>query len=107
MFMIVQNETAGDYVVGSGEDHSIAEFCETAFRCVGLDWRSHVVVDPALVRDVDTPYTRADSAKLVGQLGWKPNMSFESLVGLMVGERLELLRRATQSPVGSAAPASH
>jgi GDPmannose 4,6-dehydratase len=92
MFMIVQNERPDDYIVGSGESHSIAEFCETAFKYVGLNWEDHVAVDWALVRDVDN--TRADPSKLTTKLGWKPTMSFEQLVQKMVSERIDFLRRS-------------
>lgn len=92
MHLIVQHDSAGDYVVGSGETHSIAEFCETSFRSVGLDWRDHVTTDPALVRDVDTPFTQADIGKLAAEIGWRPSISFEQLVQTMVEARIVFLR---------------
>src|SRR6266851_9300076 len=70
MHLIVQNETASDFVVGTGQSHSIAEFCEAAFGVVGLDWTKYVEIDQSLVRKVDNHYTRADSTKLQSQLGW-------------------------------------
>jgi hypothetical protein len=64
MHLIVQNETASDFVVGTGQSHSIAEFCEAAFGVVGLDWTKYIKIDESLVRKVDNRYTRADFTKL-------------------------------------------
>ncbi len=69
MLLIVRSDRPDDYVIGSGEQHSIAEFCETAFRVVGRDWQNHVISDPGLIRKTDNRYTRADpssSAQLGG-----------------------------------------
>lgn len=92
MHLIVSSDQADDYIVGTGESRSIAEFCDEAFRQVGLVWQDHVIVDQALVRDVDTPFTQADASKLVTRLGWKPKVSFDALVAMMVDERIRLLR---------------
>ena len=72
------------------------DICEVAFSHVGHDWRSHVVVDPQLVRRLDSRYTRADPAKARAKLGWQPQVSFESLIKMMVDARVETLlaRRA-------------
>jgi GDPmannose 4,6-dehydratase len=91
MHLIVQNETASDYVVGTGKSHSVAEFCEAAFGGVGLDWTKYVATDPSLVRKVDSHYTRADSSRLRFQLGWHPKVTFPELVAMMVGERIQFL----------------
>src|SRR5229473_2086735 len=74
MHRIVQNETASDFVVGTGQSHSIAEFCEAAFGVVGLDWTKYIEIDQSLVRKVDNRYTRADFTKLRSELGWHPNV---------------------------------
>lgn len=63
MRLIVQHPTADDYVIGTGQDHSIEEFCHQAFSLVGHNWKDHVVTDPGLIRKVDSRYTRADTAK--------------------------------------------
>ncbi len=91
MFAMVQSDNADDYVIGTGESHSIAEFCETAFQLVGLDWRKHVVVDRELVRRADPPMC-ADATKLKEKLGWRPRVSFRQLVALMVEHRIEAIR---------------
>ena len=92
IYAMLQSDTPDDYVVGTGESHSIAEFCEAAFRMVGLNWKDHVVIDSELVRRVDTPVTCADASKLRNRLGWRPKMNFNDLVRLMVEHRIEAIR---------------
>ncbi len=92
MHLIVTSDQPDDYVIGTGESHSIAEFCQSAFHCVGLNWEDHVVIDAALVRAVDTPFTEADASRLKSRLGWKPRVSFDGLVEMMVAERQRILR---------------
>lgn len=93
MHMIVSHDKPDDYIVGTGQSRSIAEFCEAAFALVGLDWRDHVQVDAALVRPGDMPSTLADPGKLVSTLGWKPQVDFSALVALMVEEQISVLTR--------------
>jgi GDPmannose 4,6-dehydratase len=92
MFTILQHATPDDYVVGTGDDHSIQEFCETAFGHVGLDWTDYVRVDPKLIRKTDSHYTRANSTKLRTTLSWQPKVGFTELVTIMVQEQLQLLK---------------
>jgi len=102
MHMIVQNDTASDYVVGTGQAHSIREFCETAFRVVGIDWQDVVVVDKSLLRKVDSHFTHADASKLRTELRWRPEVDFDELVRMMVEKRIEFLKlSAANSDVGS------
>jgi GDPmannose 4,6-dehydratase len=84
MHMVLQHPTADDYVIGSGEEHSIQEFCELAFQSVGLDWINYVSVDPKLIRRTDSHYTRADPAKLLSVFNWRPKVTFPELVSTMV-----------------------
>lgn len=93
MHMILQHPVAGDYVVGTGEEHSVQEFCDLAFRAVGLDWTDHVMTDPKLLRKTDSHYTRANPAKLRAEIGWQPQVGFDKLVEMMVYARLEALDR--------------
>lgn len=93
MQMIVRHAEPGDYIVGTGQSHSIAEFCEAAFKLVGLNWRDHVITDQSLLRAADPNFTRADPTKLVTRFGWKPSLSFDELVGLMVERRLHALQQ--------------
>ncbi len=91
MHMMVRAPVGDDFVIGSGETHSIADVCASAFGAVGLDWTQHVTTDDALLRPVDATTTRADPGRIKQALGWHPTLSFAELVGLMVKERRELL----------------
>jgi GDPmannose 4,6-dehydratase len=92
MYLILQADVPSDYVVGTGQTHSIAEFCEAAFNVGGLDWKQYVVIDDSLLRKADSHFTRADSSKLQSQLGWCPKVDFFALVAMMVQERIRLLK---------------
>lgn len=85
---MLQQASADDYVIGTGESHSIGEFCELAFRHVGLNWRDHVVVDQELFRPVDSHHTMADAAKAIARLGWRATTPFADLVAMMVDQRI-------------------
>lgn len=92
MWLMLQAERPDDYVIGTGETHSIREVCEVAFAHVGLDWREHVVVDPSLIRSVDSRHTRADATRARTVLGWEPTVSFEGLIRMMVDVNIEAFR---------------
>jgi GDPmannose 4,6-dehydratase len=92
MHMILQHPTADDYVIGTGKNHSVQEFCEVAFRSVGLDWIDYITIDPDLIRKTDSHYTRADTTKLQSVFHWQPKVSFSELVSDMVQARIKLLQ---------------
>jgi GDPmannose 4,6-dehydratase len=92
MHRILAYPTPDDYVVGTGETHSIEEFCQAAFSSVGLDWRAHVSVDSNLMRKIDSHFTRANFAKLREAIGWRPRLSFEELVAGMVKAQVALIQ---------------
>lgn len=73
-----------DFVIGTGQTHSVRQFCELAFECLGLDYRDYVVQDPALMRPPETCQLVADPSKARRDLGWQPSVSFEELVRRMV-----------------------
>ncbi|WP_159006118.1 GDP-mannose 4,6-dehydratase [Bradyrhizobium sp. S69] len=98
MRLIVQSDVPSDFVVGTGQAHSIAEFCEVAFKVGGLDWTKFVVVDPLLLRKVDSHFTRADSSKLQSELGWHPKVGFSALVNMMVKDRIRILKLSMAQP---------
>jgi GDPmannose 4,6-dehydratase len=100
MYLIVQNNLPSDFVVGTGHAHAIAEFCEVAFRVVGLDWTRFVNVDPSLMRKVDSHFTRADPSKLQSEMGWRPKVDFAALVAMMVQERIRILKRSMATTGG-------
>jgi GDPmannose 4,6-dehydratase len=84
MWLMLQQPHADDYVVASGETHSVRELCQTAFAHAGLDWQKHVVVDPALVRPAEVDLLIGDASKARRVLGWAPKHSFRELVEMMV-----------------------
>ena len=91
MWLMLQQREADDYVVATGEAHSVRELCELAFARVGLDWQRHVVVDPALVRPAEVDHLIGDASKARRVLGWAPKMGFRELVETMVDADLERL----------------
>jgi len=99
MWLMLQQAEADDYVVGSGETHTVQEFVELAFGRAGLDWQQHVVVDPKFYRPAEVDLLLADPAKANHKLPWRPMLSFEQLVYLMVDEDLAALAGKT-SPLG-------
>ena len=96
MHRMLQSDTADDYVIGTGESHSIRELCEMAFRHVGRDWQDHVKIDPELFRAVDSHYTAANPAKVAARFGWRARTSVSELVAMMVDYRRDALTRAKQ-----------
>jgi GDPmannose 4,6-dehydratase len=84
MWRMLQQPTPEDYVIGTGESHTVRELCEVAFTHVGLDWRKYVKLDPALVRPAEVDVLLADPGKARRQLGWHPTVGFADLVRLMM-----------------------
>jgi GDPmannose 4,6-dehydratase len=89
MWRMLQQEKPGDYVISTGETHSVREFCEEAFGCVGLDWKDFVKVDPKYFRPAEVDLLLGDSGKAQRELGWKPRVTFKELTRLMVEADLE------------------
>ncbi|MDO8428063.1 MAG: GDP-mannose 4,6-dehydratase [Candidatus Diapherotrites archaeon] len=93
MWKIMQHKKADDFVIGTGEQHSVQEFCQLAFDYVGLDYTKHVKIDPANKRPAEVDTLLADSSKAKKELGWKPKISFKELVELMVDADLEFEKK--------------
>jgi GDPmannose 4,6-dehydratase len=91
MWLMLQQEHADDYVVASDETHSIRELVEIAFSHAGLSWEDHVVIDERFFRPAEVDLLVGDSSKARAVLGWKPRVSFEELVTMMVDADLDLL----------------
>lgn len=89
MWMMLQQDEPDDYVIGTGESHTVREFCQQAFGVVGLQCDSFIKIDPAYFRPTEVEHLQADPTKAVTQLGWKPETSFHELVTLMVKHDLE------------------
>jgi GDPmannose 4,6-dehydratase len=83
MWLTLQQPQADDFVIATGETHSVQELLETAFACVGLDWKKYVEVDPKLVRPAEVDYLCGDSTKAREVLGWKPEVGFRRLIEMM------------------------
>jgi GDPmannose 4,6-dehydratase len=92
MWLMLQQDEPGDYVVATGVTHSVREFLELAFDQVGLRWQDHVEVDPRYLRPSEVDLLLGDAGKARAQLGWEPATSFEDLVRMMVESDLELAR---------------
>jgi len=91
MWRMLQQPAPDDYVVGTGETHSVRELCEIAFGHVGLDWRRYVRVDPRFARPAEVDVLQADATKARRALGWRPTVDFATLVRMMVDADLERL----------------
>ena len=91
MWLMVQQDQPDDYVVATGESHSVQDFVEVAFGYVGLDWIEHVVVDPALKRPAEVDRLLGNAAKARERLGWAPKVKFPDLVRMMVDADLARL----------------
>jgi GDPmannose 4,6-dehydratase len=92
MWLMLQQATPDDFVIGTGVSRSVRDMCETAYRIVGLDLREHVASDPSFVRSTETVAAVADAAKARTQLGWAPAVSFQDMLSDMVADHLDRLR---------------
>jgi GDPmannose 4,6-dehydratase len=93
MWLMLQHDTPDDFVVATGEAHSVQELCEVAFARVGLDWRKHVVTSEKYVRPAEVDYLLGDPSKARRLLGWEPKVGFNDLIEMMVDADLADLKR--------------
>ena len=91
MWMMLQQDRPDDFVIATGRDRTIREFCEAAFGCVGLDWEEYVKVDERFLRPAEVEVLRGDPSKARRVLGWEPEVSFEEMVAMMVERDMELV----------------
>ncbi len=98
MWLMLQQDEPGDYVIATGTPHSVREFLETAFCCLGLDYRQYVTVDPELFRPSETYHLCGNAEKARRVLGWSPQVTFEELVQEMVDADVALLDSAARPP---------
>ena len=84
MWLMLQQDVPDDYVIATGEAHSVREFCEIAFSHVGLDWQDYVQIDKRYFRPAEVDYLLGDATKAKEALGWEPKVSFQGLVEMMV-----------------------
>jgi GDPmannose 4,6-dehydratase len=107
MWLMLQQPEPDDYVIATGETHTVRELVEIAFARVGLDWRRHVREDPRFMRPAEVDLLLGDATKARHRLGWRPKVGFRELVERMVDADLERLRDTNRGGDDQAAsPAS-
>ena len=99
MWLMLQQPEPDDYVIATGETHSVREFLEVAFAHAGLDWQQHVAIDERYYRPAEVDLLIGDSSKAKRKLGWEPKTKFTELVKLMVDADIELLRKHRQGEI--------
>ena len=95
MWLMLQQEEPDDYVVATGETHSVRELLEEAFSYAGLDWRKHVEIDPRYYRPAEVDLLIGDPSKAKMKLGWEAKTKFQDLVRLMVDADMETAEKET------------
>jgi GDPmannose 4,6-dehydratase len=98
MWMMLQADEPDDYVIATGEEHSVREFAEIAFEHAGLEMEKHVVTDPEFLRPAEVDHLVGDATKARDKLGWEPRVSFRELVELMVDADVERLTASATRP---------
>jgi GDPmannose 4,6-dehydratase len=93
MWLMLQQDDADDYVISTGESHSVKELVEIAFEHAGLDWQKHVVLDPAFLRPAEVDHLIGDCSKARDQLGWTPTVDFPGLVKMMADADIDRVAR--------------
>jgi len=96
MVRAVRQEVTSDYVIATGQTHTVADFAEVALRRAGLgdSWRDYIEVDTGLLRPADAPTLVGNAGKAHEELGWEPTVQFAEVVGRMVDHDMELLQRS-------------
>ena len=102
MWLMLQQKAPDDYVIASQKTHSVREMCEVAFSHAGLDWKDHVIEDPAFYRPAEVHLLLGDCAKARAQLGWEPEVTFEGLIRMMVDADLELVQTEIRNQANQA-----
>ena len=98
MWRMLQQDQAGDYVVATGQMHSVRDLCRVAFERVGLDYEKHVVLDPAFLRPAEVDQLLGDCTKARTELDWEPRVGFEQLVQMMVDADMDRVTREQAIP---------
>ena len=89
MWLMLQQSTADDFVIATGEAHSVQELVQIAFDRAGLDWKQYVKLDPAFLRPAEVDHLIGDASKAKSVLGWQPSVTFKQLVEMMVDEDIK------------------
>jgi GDPmannose 4,6-dehydratase len=96
MWLMLQQDEAQDYVIGTGEMKSVRQFVERAFAAAQLDWHDYVKVDPRYFRPAEVDALQADFSKARKTLGWEPSVTFEELVRIMVDADLQAVKHTLE-----------
>src|SRR5690606_28509026 len=91
--LMLQQEAPDDYVIATGESHSVRDFVEKVFTKLGLDWEEHVAIDPRYFRPAEVEFLQGDATKARERLGWEPSIGIDALVARMVAHDLELAKQ--------------
>jgi GDPmannose 4,6-dehydratase len=94
MWLMLQQDAPGDYVVSTGETHEVRELCRLAFEAAGLDWEQHVITDERFLRPAEVDLLVGDPARAHEVLGWRPEVDFAGLVAMMVEADMDLIRKS-------------
>ena len=97
MWQMLQQDEADDYVIATGESHSVQDLVEIAFECAGLDWERYVIEDPALFRPAEVDHLIGDASKARAKFGWQPTTDFRGLIEMMVQADMERVERKKTS----------
>jgi GDPmannose 4,6-dehydratase len=101
MWLMLQQPEAEDFVIATGETHSVQELLVTAFSAVGLDWQKYVEIDPKLIRPAEVDHLCGNSAKAREKLGWKPAIPFKQLIEMMVAADLKSVQQSIPAVTGA------
>jgi GDPmannose 4,6-dehydratase len=93
MWMMLQHDRPDDYVVATGETHSVREFLDEVFGCLNLDWKKYVAIDPRYFRPAEVDLLLGDASKVRRTLGWEPKVTFKALAKMMTEHDLRIARR--------------
>jgi GDPmannose 4,6-dehydratase len=93
MWLMLQQDKAEDYVISTGETHSVKEWVESSFQCLDLDWEKYVKIDKRFIRPADVDLLVGDYSKAEKQLGWKPKVGFKQLVKIMIEYDYDYLKK--------------
>jgi GDPmannose 4,6-dehydratase len=93
MWLMLQQDNPDDYVIATGETHTVRQFCQEAFGYLGLDWEQYVMVDPKLYRPAEVDLLVGDYSKAKRVLGWEPSVNFQELVRIMVDADMASLQQ--------------
>lgn len=96
MWLMLQQDGPDDYVIATGDTHSVRELCEVAFGHAGLDWREHVVQDPKYFRPAEVDLLVGDASKAGSVLGWEPSLTFRGLIEMMVDEDIRAIQEGRE-----------